>query len=243
MMFDFDILAFAAHPDDTELACAGTLIRHLALGQKVGVIDLTLGQLSSNGNINLRKKEATDAAGILGLHLRENLELEDGFFVNDAATRLKVIKILRKYRPKVVLCNAPQDRHPDHGRAAKLVAEACFYSGLIKIETKDQEGKPQMAARPEAVYHYIQDDDIKPDFVVDISPYMEDKLKAIRAFSSQFFNQESNNLMTPIASKEFLDFIEGRARHFGRMIFKEFGEGFLAQRPIQVKDILAITAL
>lgn len=242
MVFDFDILAFAAHPDDTELACAGTLSRHLALGHKVGVIDLTLGQLSSRGNIELRKQETADASKILGLNLRENLELEDGFFVNDAATRLKVIQVLRKYRPKVVLCNAPEDRHPDHGRAAKLVSEACFYSGLIKIETKEQDGKPQIAARPEAVYHYIQDDDIKPDFVIDISPYMETKLKAIQAFSSQFFNPNSKEPLTPIASKEFLGFIEGRARHFGRMIFKEFGEGFIAQRPIQVKDILAISA-
>jgi bacillithiol biosynthesis deacetylase BshB1 len=222
------------------------LAKHIALGKKVGVIDLTLGQLGSRGTTALRLKESAAAAKILGLTLRENMGLEDGFFLNDAETRLKVIQLLRKYRPKIVLCNAPFDRHPDHGRAAQLISDACFYSGLSKIESQDS-GQIQTAFRPHALYHYIQDEDIKPDFVIDVSPYMSKKMEAIAAFSSQFFvkssTQNPNNTDEPttlISTKEFLDFIEGRARHFGRMIFKEFGEGFVAQRPIEVGDLLKI---
>lgn len=240
---ELDILAFAAHPDDVELACSGTLLKHRAMGYKIGIIDLTLGQLSSRGNLTLRALETQEASKILGLDVRENLNLEDGFFINDAQTRLKVIEKIRLYRPKIVLCNAPHDRHPDHGRAAQLVSEACFYSGLTKIESFLNQ-QFQTAYRPQFVYHYIQDEDIKPNFVVDISDFMPDKMRSIRAFSSQFFSENENknsDPITPIATKEFLEFIEGRAKHFGRMIFSAFGEGFITQRPIEVKDLLSNT--
>ena len=240
MQTELDILAFAAHPDDTELACAGTLYKHVQAGYRVGVVDLTYGQLSTLGDLPTRAQEAKSAAQILGLSLRENLGLEDGFFVNDASTRLKIIQVLRYYRPRIVLANAIQDRHPDHGRAAELVVQACFYSGLAKIKTWDAKGLPQAAFRPKAVYHYIQDDDLNPDFVVDITAQMDKKMQAIRAFGSQFY-RPGLDILTPIAVPTFLDFIEGRARNMGRLISTEFAEGFTAARPIQVHNLLEIT--
>jgi len=234
-----DILAFSAHPDDVELSCSGTLMKHIEMGKKVGVVDLTLGQLGSRGSSELRLIEAQKASEILGISIRDNLGMEDGYFVNDAAHRLRIIEKIRQYQPDVVLCNVPEDRHPDHGRASELVAEACFYSGLTKIETQ-VEGEQQKSWRPNAVYHYIQDYYHEPDFVVDISDYFDRKMESIYAFSSQFYNPDtpdSNEPETPISGKEFMENIKGRAAQFGRTIGKSYGEGFLKRRSLGIKDI------
>jgi bacillithiol biosynthesis deacetylase BshB1 len=235
-MMKLDILAFGAHPDDIELSCSGTILKHIAAGKRVGVVDLTEGQLGSRGSVELRYKEAAASSKILGLHARENLQMEDGFFQNDPAHQRLVIQMIRKYKPDVVLTNAPADRHPDHGRACALVSEACFYAGLLRIET-EMDGVAQDHWRPKAVYHYVQDNYMKPDFVVDISDHMEKKRECIAAFSSQFYNPKSDGPETPISSKDFMDFIDGRARQFGRGINAKYGEGFIAERLIGVSDI------
>ena len=209
-----DILAIGVHPDDVELSCSGTLLKHIKQGYKVGILDLTQGQLGTRGTPELRLKEAENSAKILGVHMRENLGMEDGFFMNDFAHQKPIIEVIRQYQPETVLANAINDRHPDHGRAAKLIADACFYSGLRKIETH-KDGKLQEAWRPKSVYHYIQDYYIQPDFIVDITPYFEKKKEAILAFSSQFYNPANKNEPeTPISSKDFFDFVEARARNF-----------------------------
>ncbi len=237
----FDILAFAAHPDDVELAAAGTLLAHIALGKKVGIVDLTRGELGTRGSAELRDEEAANSSKILGIHARENLRLRDGFFVKDEASLLKVITMIRKYRPEIVLCNSEFDRHVDHGRAADLVHEACFLSGLRKIETQ-LDGKPQEAWRPKATYHYIQDYYTKPDIIFDITPYFNQKSEAIKAFKSQFFNPTSNQNEpeTPISSADFWAFLEARARQFGRLINTTYAEGFTVKRPIGTKDLTTL---
>jgi len=234
-----DILAIGVHPDDVELGCSGTLLKHISQGKKVGILDLTKGELGSRGSGELRLKEADKSAQILGVLVRENLGFADGFFKNDKAHQLEVIKMIRKYQPDVVLTNAPKDRHPDHGRASQLVSEACFYSGLIKIET-DLEGENQELWRPKAVYHYIQDRFLKPDFVVDVSDHVDKKMEAIMAFSSQFYNPDSNAPETPISSKNFLDFVKARMANFGRDINAEYAEGFTSERVIGVEDIIQL---
>lgn len=231
-----DILAFGAHPDDTELGCGGSIIKHIKQGKKVGVIDLTEGQLGSRGSIEQRYKEAAKAAEIQGLSIRENLGMEDGWFRNDKDAQDKVIEMIRKYKPEIVLANAISDRHPDHGRGANLVAEACFYSGLLKVETFHK-GVKQDAWRPAALYHYIQDYHIEPDFVIDVSDYWDQKIEAVLAFSSQFYNPESNEKETPISSKSFMDFLAARARTIGRPIQAEYGEGFTCTRYMGVNDL------
>lgn len=231
-----DILAFAAHPDDIELAASGTLLAHIAMGKKVGIVDLTRGELGTRGSAELRDKEATESSKILGLHVRENLRMRDGFFVKDETHLLRVIEMIRKYQPEIVLANSEFDRHIDHGRAADLVHDACFLSGLRKIETSHH-GRDQEAWRPKAVYHYIQDYYTKPDVVFDITPFYDQKLKSISAFSSQFFNLNSDEPETPISSKDFWDFLEARARQFGRLINATYGEGFTVKRPIGAKDL------
>jgi bacillithiol biosynthesis deacetylase BshB1 len=236
MSLKLDILAFGAHPDDTELGCGGTLIKHINAGKKVGVVDLTEGQLGSRGSIATRYEEAEKAASIIGLSVRENLGMQDGWFRNDSESQHKIIQMIRKYRPEIVLANAISDRHPDHGRASKLVAESCFYSGLIKVETFDDSLK-QEAWRPKAIYHYIQDYHIEPDFVIDVSEHWEKKIEAILAFSSQFYNPSSTEQETPISSKSFLDFLVARARSIGRPINAEYGEGFTSTRYIGVEDL------
>jgi bacillithiol biosynthesis deacetylase BshB1 len=236
MSIKLDILAFGAHPDDTELGCGGTLIKHVKSGKKVGVVDLTEGQLGSRGSIAQRYKEAEKAMKITGLSIRENLGMEDGWFRNDVESQHKIIEMIRKYQPEIVLANAISDRHPDHGRAASLVAEACFYSGLVKIETV-YNGKKQEAWRPKALYHYIQDYHIEPDFVIDVSAHWDQKIEAIMAFSSQFFNPNSKEKETPISSKSFLDFLGARARNIGRPIGAEYGEGFTSTRYLGVEDL------
>lgn len=231
-----DILAIGVHPDDVELGCAGTILKHIAAGKKVGILDLTQGELGSRGSGALRLVEAENSAKILGVSVRENLGFADGFFRNTKENQVEVIKILRKYQPDIVLCNAPKDRHPDHGRASELVSEACFYSGLVRIET-ELDGSSQELWRPKAVYHYIQDRFLKPDFVVDVSDFVDIKIQAMMAFSSQFYNPESKLPETPISSKKFLDFIKSRMADFARDISSDYAEGFTVDRVIGVEDI------
>lgn len=231
-----DILAFGAHPDDVELGCGGTIAKEIALGKKVGIIDLTRGELGTRGTKEIRDIEAQKAAEILGVTIRENLEMRDGFFINDEKHQLQVIQIIRKYQPDTVLCNAIEDRHIDHGKGSKLVSDACFLSGLIKIETQCN-GISQQAWRPKAVYHYIQWNSLTPHFVVDISQHIDKKTAAIMAYSSQFYNPNSNEPETPIATKNFLDSIVYRAKDLGRIINVDYAEGFTAERYVAVDSI------
>lgn len=231
-----DILAIGVHPDDVELSCSGTLMKHIRAGKKIGILDLTKGELGTRGNASLRAKEATAAAKILGVAFRDNLGVKDGFFQNDAAHQLKLIQKIRLYQPEIILCNAVSDRHPDHGRAAQLVSEACFYAGLIKVKTKHK-GKEQLPHRPKAVYHYIQDRFIKPDFVVDVTPFIDKKMEAILAFSSQFYNPKSKEPVTPISTSDFIDFVKARMMNFGRDINVKYAEGFTVERTIGVNNI------
>ncbi|MEX2590990.1 MAG: bacillithiol biosynthesis deacetylase BshB1, partial [Chitinophagales bacterium] len=226
-----DILAFAAHPDDVELSCSGTIAKHIAMGKKAAVVDFTQGELGSRGTAELRLKEAAASAKILGLSARENLGFRDGFFKNDEQHQLEVIKMLRKYRPDIVLANAPYDRHPDHGRAAKLVEESCFYSGLKMIAT-EIDGQKQEAWRPRLVLNYIQSVYHKPDLVVNISSQMQTKLSAIAAFSSQFNTGKSSDEkeQTFISTPQFMDFIKARASEYGQLIEVQYAEGFLSKR-------------
>lgn len=231
-----DILAFAAHPDDVELSASGTLMKHVAAGKKVGIVDLTQGELGSRGTIETRYKEATESSKIMGIHTRENLKLQDGYFVNNAESRQKLIEQIRRFQPEIVLANALHDRHPDHSRAGQLISEACFYSGLRKIETK-WEGSTQEPWRPKAVYHYVQDQFIEPDFVVDVTPYVQRKMDAIQAFKTQFYDPNSSEPQTPISGEEFFDFIKGRMMQFGRPIGANYAEGFTVERYIGVHDL------
>jgi bacillithiol biosynthesis deacetylase BshB1 len=231
-----DILAIGVHPDDVELGCSGTILKHIAQGKKIGILDLTKGELGSRGSGDLRLIEAENSAKILGVSVRENLGFADGFFTNDKDHQLAIIKILRKYQPDVILSNAPVDRHPDHGRASKLVSEACFYSGLVRVET-ELDGQNQELWRPRAVYNYIQDRFLKPDFVVDVTDFVDTKMESILAFSSQFYNPDSELPETPISSKKFFDFIKARMANFARDINTDYAEGFTIERTIGVEDI------
>ena len=231
-----DILAFGAHPDDVELAASGTILKHIALGKKVGVVDLTRGEKGTRGTANDRDLEAKESSKILGLNVRENLGFEDCFFENNQENLLKVISVIRRFRPKIVLCNAVSDRHPDHSRASELVSRACYLSGLSKIETSFDNAN-QQEFRPSAVYHYIQDYWLEPDFIVDISDFFDKKMEAILAFKTQFYNPASNLPETPISSKNFLESIKARAVALGRYIGADYGEGFTAERYIGVEDI------
>jgi bacillithiol biosynthesis deacetylase BshB1 len=232
-----DILVLAAHPDDAELACSGTILAHIAQGKKVGIVDLTQGELGTRGTPEIRQKEATLSASILGIHVRENLKLADGFFQNDRTHQLVVAASIRRFRPEIVLTNAVGDRHPDHGRASTLVSDACFFSGLQKIETFDHDGSLQEPWRPHRVYHFIQDRYITPDIVVDISPYWEKKVASIMAFKSQFFDPENKEPKTYISSKNFIDSIEARAMEMGHYIGVGYGEGFTKERHVGVKSL------
>tara|TARA_B110001450_G_scaffold113117_1_gene106866 strand:+ start:7055 stop:7771 length:717 start_codon:yes stop_codon:yes gene_type:complete len=231
-----DILAFGAHPDDVELGCGGTLAKEIALGKKVGIIDLTRGELGTRGSASLRDKEAGSAKEILGVSIRENLAFADGFFINDKKHQLEIIKVLRKYQPDIVLCNAIDDRHIDHPKGSKLVSDASFLSGLLKIST-NFEGKEQEKWRPKHVYHYIQWKNIEPDFVVDISGYIDIKVNAVMAYSSQFYDPKSKELETPITSKNFIDSIVYRAQDLGRLIGVETAEGFTVERYAAVESL------
>lgn len=230
-----DLLAFGVHPDDVELSCSGTLLKHIAAGKTAAIVDLTRGELGTRGTPELRLQEAERSRQILGVKFRECLDMKDGFFQNNEAHQLKIVECIRKYQPEIVLCNAISDRHPDHGRASQLVSEACFLSGLIKIETS-YKGKKQQAWRPKAVYHYIQDRYIEPDFVVDVTEFVEKKRECIMAFSSQFYNPGSKEPETPISSKAFLDFIFSKMEVLGRPAGIKYAEGFTAERTPGVKD-------
>ena len=231
-----DILAFGAHPDDVELGCSATLAKEVSLGKKVGIIDLTRGELGTRGSVAIRNSEAAMAAEILGVQVRENLDMRDGFFVNDESHQLRVIEMIRKYQPEMVLCNAIADRHIDHGKGSQLVSDACFLSGLTKIETYHN-GQKQAAWRPKVVYHYIQWQSIAPDFVVDVSAFMDVKMKAVQAYASQFYDPNSTEPVTPIASKNFLDSIEYRAMDLGRLVGVAFAEGFTVERYLTVNSL------
>ena len=235
-MIKLDILAFGAHPDDVELGCSGTIAKEISLGKKVGIIDLTRGELGTRGSAEIRDKEATKAAEVLGISIRENLGFRDGFFTNDEKHQLEIIKMIRKYQPEVVLCNAIHDRHIDHAKGSKLVSDACFLSGLRKIETK-LNGENQQAWRPKVVYHYIQWENIKPDFVVDISGFMQKKIDAVMAYDSQFYNPNSNEPVSPITSKNFLDSVTYRAQDLGRIVGVEYAEGFTVERHLAVNSL------
>jgi len=231
-----DILAFGAHPDDVELGCSGTIAKEVSLGKKVGIIDLTRGELGTRGSVPIRDKEAKNAAEILGVSVRENLNMRDGFFVNDEQHQLEIIKRIRKYKPEIVLCNAIDDRHIDHGKGSKLVSDACFLSGLRKIETTF-ESIEQECWRPKVVYHYIQWKNIEPDFVVDISNFIEKKTAAILAYSSQFYSENTNEPITPIATKNFLESIHYRSQDLGRLVGVEYAEGFTVERYVAVNSL------
>jgi bacillithiol biosynthesis deacetylase BshB1 len=230
-MSKLNILVFAAHPDDAELGAGGTIAKEVALGKKVGVIDLTRGELGTRGTAEIRAKEAQEAASILGLTVRENLGLADGFFEVNKENQLVLIQKIRQYQPQIVLCNAIEDRHIDHGRGSRLASEACFLSGLRKIETQNpSDGKLQEPWRPQFVYHYIQWKNIEPDFAVDISGYIETKMQAIQAYSSQFFDPHSKEPTTPISSQNFFESVRYRAQDLGRLIGVEHAEGFTTER-------------
>lgn len=231
-----DILAFGAHPDDVELGCGGTIAKEIALGKKVGIVDLTRGELGTRGSVEIRDQEAKNAAEILGVVIRENLNMRDGFFVNDEQHQLQVIKMIRKYQPEIVLCNAIQDRHIDHGKGSALVSDACFLSGLIKVETV-LNGEVQKQWRPKLVYHYLQWKNLKPDFVVDISEHNDKRKAAILAYSSQFYDPNSEEPETLIATKNFLDSLSYRAQDLGRLVGVDFAEGFNVERHLAVNSL------
>ncbi|MEM9650176.1 MAG: bacillithiol biosynthesis deacetylase BshB1 [Bacteroidota bacterium] len=236
-----DILVFGAHPDDAELGAGGTIAKEVSRGKKVGIIDLTRGELGTRGTAEIRDKEAAHAGRILGVAVRENMQFADGFFVNDKEHQMEIIKMIRKYRPEVVLCNAVDDRHIDHGKGSKLVSDACFLSGLVKIDTKmEGEDEWQDAWRPRAVYHFIQWKNLEPDFVVDVTGFIEKKNEAILAYGSQFFDPKSDEPETPISSKNFIDSVTYRARDMGRLVGVEYAEGFNVERYVAVDNLDAL---
>ena len=236
-----DILAIGVHPDDIELACSGTLLRHIDQGKTVGLLDLTKGELGTRGSGELRLIEAANAAKMIGAIFRKNLGMADGFFQYSKENILKIIPVIRACQPEIILANSITDRHPDHGRAAKLVADACFYSGLVKVETRDDNGQLQERWRPKALYHYIQDRNRVPDFVVDITEYVDKKEELILAFRSQFFDPDSTELATPISGKDFLDFLRAKARTYGRAATFEYAEGYNVDRTIGVRDLFDLS--
>lgn len=235
-----DLLVVAAHPDDAEISSAGLILKSIAEGKKVGILDLTAGELGTRGSVEIRAHEADAATKILGLHIRENLAFQDARFRNDDLHRSAIIRFLRTYQPDIVVANAPQDRHPDHGRAAEVVREACFYSGLPKFQTFLPDGTLQPAFRPRRLFHYIQDQYIQPTFVVDITPYFEQKIAAIKAYSSQFYNPHSDEPETHISTQRFMHFIEARARSMGHFIGVEFGEGYYYPNPLNGESFFSL---
>ena len=231
-----DILAIGAHPDDVELGCSGTIAKEIANNKKVGILDLTKGELGTRGSAEIREKEAKDAAKILNVAFRENLNFKDGFFKNDEEHQLKLIQVIRKYKPNIILCNAIDDRHIDHPKGAKLVIDSCFLSGLKKIVTIC-DNKEQEPWRPVNIYHYIQWKSLKPDFVVDISNHFQTKIKAVKAFKSQFYDGNETLHSTPISTENFIDSIEYRARDLGRLTNVDYAEGFIAARLPLIESI------
>ena len=230
-----DILAIGAHPDDVELGCGGTLAKLILEGKKAAIVDLTQGELGTRGTNITRAQEAASASEILGISARENLKMKDGFILNSEEYQIQIVKMIRKYQPEIVLANAIDDRHPDHAKAAKLVSDACFLSGLVKIET-ELDGENQKQWRPKQVFHYIQWKHITPDFVIDISDFMEKKIEACLAYKTQFYDPNSNEPMTPIATKDFLESLTYRAQDLGRLSGVEFAEGFTTEKLLAFKN-------
>lgn len=230
-----DILAIGAHPDDVELGCGGTISKLVSEGKRVAILDLTRGELGTRGNAETRKQEAEDGAKILGVSARENLDLPDGFLENSKDYQLKIVQIIRKYQPEIVLANAIEDRHPDHAKASKLVSDACFLSGLRKIETTF-DGNLQEIWRPKYIFNYIQWKEIEPDFVIDISDFMEQKMEACLAYKTQFYDENSKEPMTPISTKDFQESLTYRAQNLGRLSGVGFAEGFTSEKLIALKN-------
>lgn len=235
-----DVLAIAAHPDDIEMTCAGTILSLVERGRTVAGVDLTRGELGTRGTPEIRLQESAEGARIMNLVARENMGFRDGFFRNDEEHQMALIPIIRHYQPEIILTNTVDDRHPDHGRAAQLVTEACFYAGLRQIKTVGKDGQPQEAFRPKYIYYFIQDRSLKPDFVVDITPYWEHKLAAIKAYRSQFFDPANTEPESYISSEPFWKFLEARTREHGHMIGAEFGEGFVSKRMLGVDDLFQL---
>jgi N-acetylglucosamine malate deacetylase 1 len=235
MVQKLDVLAFGVHPDDVELGCSGTILACIAEGKKVGIVDLTRGELGTRGTVETRKIEAANAAKVLGVQIRENLGMADAFFQNDEKHQRQVVEVIRKYQPEIILCNAPEDRHPDHGRSSKLVADAAFFSGLRKIITQ-AEGEEQEAWRPKYVFHYLQDRFLQPDFVVDISAYIDRKIEAVLAYTTQFHNPNLNEPQTYISSPEFLETVKARAMMLGKRIGVKFAEGYISEKMVGIRS-------
>lgn len=231
-----DVIAFAAHPDDVELTCSGTIIQMIRKGRKVGIVDLTRGELGTRGTAEIRQEEAAEAAKVMGVQVRSNMGMKDGFLVNDEASRMKIVQVIRRHQPEIVLCNSITDRHPDHGVASKIVSDAAFLAGLHKVMT-DDDGTRQSAWKVRVVYHYIQDRYLKPDLTVDVTSVWKERMAALTAFKSQFYNPESQEPESAISSKAFLDFLEARAREFGRPTGVTFAEGFQVERTLGVHDL------
>lgn len=232
-----DILAFGAHPDDVELGCGGTLHKAVVNGKTVGIIDLTKGELGTRGDIKTRAIEASNASKVLGVSFRENLEMSDGFLTNSKENQLLIINMIRKYQPEIVFCNSFEDRHPDHSKASQLVRDSCFLSGLVKIITNDIDGNVQKFWRPNAVYSYIQWKSLKPEFVVDISSSIDTKISAVECYKSQFYNPSSDEINTPISTKNFIKSVRYRAADLGRLTNLDYAEGFISDRLISVDSI------
>lgn len=232
-----DILVIAAHPDDAELGAGGTIIKAVQSGKRVGVLDLTRGEMGTRGTAETRKQESEVSSKILGISVRENVGLPDGFLDNSREFQMRILPFLRKYQPEIVLANAVSDRHPDHGKGSKLASDACFLSGLRALKTTDESGKEQEAWRPKAVYHFVQDHYLKPDFVVDVSDQWEKKIEAIRSFKTQFYDPDSAEPKTPISTPDFMHFLDARGREYGRMIGASFAEGFTTERPVGVDSL------
>lgn len=232
-----DILVFAVHPDDAELGCSGTILKQIAAGRKVGIIDLTRGELGTRGTAETRDQETLESTKILGLHVRHNLEMRDGFFRNDEEHQIKIIQMIRKFTPEIVLCNALYDRHPDHGRASDLVNDALFLSGLPKVKT-ELDGEFQIAYRPRLMLQYLQDRYIEPDIVVDVSDFWDKKMECVHAFKTQFFNSASDDQETYISSPHFLKVIEARSRELGKYINAVHAEGFTCRKLIGIDDLM-----
>lgn len=235
-----DVLAIAAHPDDIEMTCSGTILSLVAQGKTVAGVDLTRGELGTRGTPEIRQQEAQEGTRIMKLVARENMGFRDGFFKNDEEHQMALIPVIRQFRPEIVLTNTVDDRHPDHGRAAQLVIESCFYAGLRQIKTVGKDGQPQAAFRPKYIYHFIQDRSLVPDFVVDVTPYWSGKIDAIRAYKSQFFDPTSKEPESYISGEPFMKFLEARHREYGHMIGTEFGEGFVTKRMIGVSDLFQL---
>ena len=227
-----DFLAFGAHPDDVELGCGATIAKLVYQGKKVGIVDLTRGELGTRGSAEIRTKETKEASKILGITIRENMDFKDGFFRNDKEHQLKIIQVIRKYQPDFVFCNAPDDRHIDHPKGSQLIVEASFLSGLTKINTDDSLGNAQMQWRPKNIYHYIQWKNLDPDFIFDVSGFHNTKMDAVKCYSSQFYDPKSKEPETPISTKNFMNFVQSRANDFGRLIGVEHGEGFISNRKL-----------